>query len=334
MIIPENILQYPIVDLHCDLLTYLSRDAKRTPFDREVRCSIPQLREGNVKIQTMAIFSETHPRSSEAGWLQADVFRQLLQKHPDDFRLIRKGNSIVDLKDSKKIGIIAAIESMSAICSEEDNLEKQLEKFAALQKKIGKVLYVSLTWNTENRFGGGALTGGGLKEDGRRVVDFLCEHGIALDLSHASDRLAYDLLNDIDRRGLKISVIASHSNMRAIANFPRNLPDDIVKEIVRRGGVIGLNFIRYLLGRESPNFFAKHLDHLLLLGGAKSVCFGADFFYPGDVPLGKPVEELFFSAFDNASAYTHILELLKSQLSLPHEVLEDLCYNNALNFIS
>ncbi|MEI8365846.1 MAG: membrane dipeptidase [Parachlamydiaceae bacterium] len=325
-------LQYPLViaDLHCDLLCYLSRDPRRTPFDRAVRCSIPQLREGHVKIQTMAIFSETVLNSSLSGWKQADMFRKLPVMYPDDFSLVRNAENLNNFKEFKKIGIVAAIENMSALCSEEDDLEKQLEKLTLFRKHTGNIMYLSLTWNTENRFGGGSLTNIGLKDDGKKVVDYLCDHNIALDLSHASDYLAYGLLDYIDRRGLKVSVLASHSNMRTITNFPRNLPDDIAKEIIKREGLIGINFIRYLLGKESPNFFARHIEHLLVLGGANSMCFGADFFYPNDVAFGKSEDELFFPSFDHAGTYPCMLNLLRTQLALPEVIMEDLCYNNVV----
>ena len=319
-----------IADLHCDLLCYLQRDPKRTPHDRAVRCSIPQLREGGVKVQTMAIFSETTPGSSENGWAQAEIFRQLSLKYSDDFFLLRKSEDIEAIPLGK-IGIIPAIESMSALCGEKDDLEAMLERVDLLLKQIGKILYVSLTWNTENRFGGGALTNVGLKDDGKRVLSYLDERGIAIDLSHTSDRLAYDILNEIDRQELKIQVLASHSNMRTIANFPRNLPDEISREIIRREGVIGLNFIRYLLGKESPSNFAKHVEHLLFIGGAKHMCFGADFFYHGDFSLGKSVDELFFSDYDNASTYNKMIDLVKKELALPKEILQDFSYNNFRN---
>lgn len=137
-------------------------------------------------------------------------------------------------ESTNKIGIIPAIENASAICNEKEDLSIALERLTALQRRIGKLLYVSLTWNHENRFGGGNHTEKGLKNDGKLLVDYLCHKGIALDFSHASDYLAYDLLNYIEKKGLRLPLLASHSNMRSIADFPRNLPDEIAKEIIKK----------------------------------------------------------------------------------------------------
>lgn len=325
----------PIADLHCDLLCYLQRDPRRTADDPAVRCSIPQLREGNVKLQTLAIFAETGPGSAEVGKEQAKLFKSLVKNYPNTLERIRSAEQLEQLADSDKIRIVPAIENASAFCGEGEDLDEALKNLTAIQKSVGKLFYMSLTWNTENRFGGGVFTRVGLKNDGKRLLDYLGQRGIALDFSHASDYLAFDLLNYIDKQGLTVPVMASHSNLRSVANFARNLPDEIVREIIKREGLIGLNFIRYLLGGESPHAFGKHLTYLLSLGGGRQICFGADFFYPDDVSSEncKPVEKLFFPAFDHAGAYQRMVELCCRQLGLSNKVLLDLCYQNVVCFL-
>jgi len=106
MLIQNSKVCPPIADLHCDLLLYLSLDRKRTPYDPPVRCSIPQLRQGNVKIQTMAIYTETVEGSVKSGISQVEAFLNLLKNHSDVFERIQE--------NSNKIGIIPAIENASA----------------------------------------------------------------------------------------------------------------------------------------------------------------------------------------------------------------------------
>ena len=255
MPLATNPTPHPIADLHCDLLCHLARNPQHTPYDLAVRCAIPQLREGFVKMQTMAIFTETTPGSSKSGFAQLEVFKDLPRRYPDIFELVRRPEQIDLLPSSKTIGILPAIENASSFCEEHDDLETALKKLTTWQRKAGKLAYISLTWNTENRFGGGASTDIGLKNDGKRLIDYLCEFGIALDFSHTSDHLAYDILNHLDKQGLKLPLLASHSNMRTVTNVPRNLPDDLVKEILRRKGIIGLNFIRHFIGETSPEQF-------------------------------------------------------------------------------
>ena len=36
----------------------------------------------------------------------------------------------------------------------------------------------------------------------------------------------------------KHPVIASHSGVRSVADHPRNIPDNIIKEVAKKGGVI------------------------------------------------------------------------------------------------
>jgi membrane dipeptidase len=320
-----------IADLHCDLLWYLSLDAKRSAYDPTVRCSISQLQEGNVKIQTLPIFTETEAHSVKKGEHQANLFKYLPRNYPGIFHLIKREEQIAPLD---RIGIIPAIENASAICSEKEDLDHALERLTALQRKIGKVLYISLTWNQENRFGGGNQTNIGLKPDGERLIDYLAMKGIAVDFSHTSDHLAYDMLNYIEKKALDLPLLASHSNLRAVTNFPRNLPDEIAKEVIKRNGVIGLNFIRYLVGQESPRFFVRHIEHLLKLGGEKNICLGADFFCIEDVPKEnrKPEDLLFFPSYHHAGTYGKVIELWKKELSLSDTTIKNICLSNFIRF--
>jgi membrane dipeptidase len=326
---------FPIADLHCDLLCYLSRDPQRSPFDIAARCSIPQLKEGNVKFQTMAIFTETGHGSSKQGAAQVEAFKRILCDHHKIFELIKESNQLTDLQNSNKIGVLPAIENASSFCEENEPLEGALHRLTTWQRKIGKCLYVSLTWNTENRFGGGALTSVGLKNDGKHLIDYLCEHEIALDFSHTSDFLAFDILNYLEQNNLQLPLIASHSNFRSIADVPRNLPCDLAKEILKRRGLIGLNFIRPFVGPNSINNFVKQLEYSLQLGYPKGICLGADFFYTDDLSAGhqKPPEHFFFPDFDHAGAYAKIVDLWKKELALSTEQLTNICYGNIINFL-
>ena len=68
----RDLFMHPIVDLHCDLLCYLANDPKRKVYDHESRCSLPQMQKGNVKLQTLAVFTETSQRSLKDGDAQIE----------------------------------------------------------------------------------------------------------------------------------------------------------------------------------------------------------------------------------------------------------------------
>ncbi len=333
MILPD-IQKHPIADLHCDLLSYLCRDARHTPYDLSVRCAIPQLVEGHVKIQVLAIFSETFPGSSKKGIAQAECFKTLPRLYSQIFEHLRTRQQLDRLPSAQTIGILPAIENASALCEEDEDIHEALKTVTSVLHKIGKLAYISLTWNTENRFGGGAATNIGLKGDGKQLLEYLCEKNIPIDFSHASDALASDILNYLDQRNLHPPLLVSHSNMRSVVDVPRNLPDEIAKEILKRKGLIGLNLIRHFVGEESPYYFVKQLEHLLKLHGVEQACLGADFFDYGDLPATyRRPQGSFFPDFDNAACYPRLIELWQKNLTLSPEALAKICYHNVTNFL-
>ena len=326
----------PIVDMHCDLLCYLAGNSSHSALNPEVRCSLPQLRAGKVKFQAMAVFAETGPGSVCKGQNQIAHFSQLPKIYPHDFQILKKGDSLKNLLLTDPIKISMAIENASGLFEEHENLEKGFQRIEHIENENGKILYISLTWNLENRFGGGAHTTVGLKEDGRGLLDFLHQKKIAVDMSHTSDFLAYDILEYIDKKNLQIPILASHSNYRAISNVPRNLPDEIAIEILRRKGIIGFVLYREFIGAKDPHNIIRQLEHLLKLGGSRQTCFGADFFYGGDLPLAfsKPVADMFFADYGDSTAYNPLLDLWEKHLGLSSETLDDIAYRNFVNFYS
>lgn len=322
-------MTYPIVDLHCDLLLYLQGHSQRSPHDLVSRAAIGQLHIGNVKLQTFAIFTQTNRESVQKGFHQLRLYQDLLTYYPMEMIAFSKWDP-----NSSLISLIMAIENASGFCDEQEALSEGFKRLHDMIQSIGRPLYISLTWNEENRFGGGASTKIGLKEDGKRLLEELHEKKIAVDLSHASDRLAYDIIDYIEGCRLQIPLIASHSNARSIRSVPRNLPDELAVEIFRRQGVIGLNLCWNFVGVKEEDI-VKHIAHWLELGGENSIAFGADFFYEGDVPSSlRHGHDVFFPNYQDASCYGKLLNFLQKELRLTSILLEKLAYQNALNFIN
>jgi membrane dipeptidase len=306
---------HPVADLHCDLLAYLQYGGGRTAYDPVLPCAIPYLLKGGVKLQTMAIYTETHEFSVEQGMHQYQLYKLLPSFYPETF--------------TEHISLKLAIENASGICSERCQLAEGLQRLQQMVAEGHKPLYISLTWNSENRFGGGAHTTIGLKDDGRKLLDWMSQHQIAIDLSHTSDALAYDILDHSDRHHLNLTPIASHSNLRTLCDMPRNLPDDLAKEIFNRGGVIGINFVRYFVGKDPDIDFIAHIKQLLRWGGENQICLGADFFYGGDGPpeLRKTPEELFFPGYDTSACYPRLQQALLNQ-GVSEAVIQKILYIN------
>ena len=327
----------PIIDLHCDLLSYLEVKAERTAYDTCARCSIPQLREGFVKLQTMAVFTKTEPGALQKGLNQIRIYQELPLRYLSDFTSVFPTSpdfgSMNAQAHSSPIVILLAIENASSLFEENEPLAEGIKRLNQVIDHIAKPLYISLTWNSENRFGGGALSKVGLKEDGKRLLEELHQKHIAIDLSHASDALAYEIIDFIGAQNLEIPIIASHSNARAIVDVPRNLPDEIAREIFRRGGVIGLNFYHPFVG-NSEEFFIKHLAHWLEMGGEDHIALGADFFYEKDLPSSnRDWQKDYFDRYQNSSCYNRLLHFIQNELCLSDVLLNKFAHQNALRFM-
>ena len=322
-------MNLPIADLHCDLLSFMAKIPDANPFSKDqIACAFPWLQEGGVKMQVMAIYTDVNPESMGLATKQADSFAELLIKEKDTVIRFDK-NFLLNFQEKSQIGIIASVENAAGFGSEHAEWPEIYRQFDSIVENVGQLAYISLTHHTENRFGGGNYTEGiGLKEDGKRLLDYMAGKHIPIDLSHTSDLLAEGILKYIDRHHLPIPVIASHSNFRSIWNHKRNLSDEFAQEIIRREGIIGVNFLRAFLDDQVPERLFEHLIYGAKLG-ENAICFGADFFYTLDFP-DKNRHPIYFPLAENAGKYPSILKELNTQLS---EVqLRKMAYENVFTF--
>jgi membrane dipeptidase len=325
--------EIPIIDLHSDLLSYLSHRSGRSPQDPHSRSSHSQLTQGHVKLQTLAIFSATGSKSVESGQAQVDHFLKLLQQYPTLFSPCRFSLN----PQSSQVQILPAFENASSFASESEPLVEAFKRLESHLKSMGPIFYIGLTWDDENRFGGGNRSTTGLKEDGKHLLEWMSGKKIAVDMSHTSDKLAYDILDFIEKRALHIPVIASHSNFRAISDYPRNLPDNLAKEIVRRKGLIGLNFFAPFIHKSDPSAIVRHVEYGLDLGAKDALSFGADFFCDFDFPnlLEKYQRaEAFYPPWEDSSSYPCILKHWAQKLSMKEEQLFKIGCQNAMHFLT
>ncbi|WP_018133373.1 dipeptidase [Effusibacillus pohliae] len=135
---------------------------------------------------------------------------------------------------------------------------------------------MGLTWNHKNAlaYGVGEPEDGGLTPFGREVVREMNRLGMLIDVSHLAPRGVQDVLEIT-----QAPIIASHSNAKAVYAHRRNLDDEQIKAIIRNGGVIGVTFVPYFIGKEPVGIadLLRHIDHILALGGEDHVGLGSDF---------------------------------------------------------
>lgn len=317
-----------VADLHCDLLSYLTEAPFADPLvGGKIGCNIPDLIKGNVKVQVMAIYTATGNGSVNMAMQQACWFQKLLEHYGSCFSHLSRDERQVE--DTPAIKIITAIENASGICETDDNIKQAFINFQKIISLCGKPLYLGLTHHGENRFGGGNSTKVGLKEDGKLLINFLSKEKIAIDFSHTSDYLAYDILNYINKYNIDIPLLASHSNFRSVYNHPRNLPDDIAKEIIRKKGLIGINFLRAFLNPDKEEALFEHLQYGLELGAENQLCFGADYFYCDSHP-DQTRKPFFFMAHEDASKYPSILDTVSHTIN--EKFAQKLSSENFLKF--
>ena len=152
---------------------------------------------------------------------------------------------------------------------------------------------------------------GGLTDFGRDVVVEMNRLGVLVDISHVSA----DTMRDAIATS-QVPVIASHSNAYELAPHPRNVPDDVLRQVGETGGVVMVNFYPAFVNREaaekSVEMFAEsralmaelgdpvavdealsdrrsalprgsvaevadHVEHIANVAGAPSVGIGSDF---------------------------------------------------------
>jgi membrane dipeptidase len=314
-------MSVPVIDLHCDMTYYFVENKNADAMNTEdIGAAIPHLQKGNVMAQVMAFFTPSEPIEHGVAMQQAHIFNNLLKKFPDNFN--------TDLSGQKNgTTILAAIENASGFCHEDEKLDDGLKELDKIIEVTGGIFYIGFMHWGDNRFGGAAGSDTGLKEDGKVLLDYINNRNIAVDLSHAGDALAYDIFNYTDSKGLNIPILASHSNHRSLKNHPRNLTDELAKELIKREGIIGLNFMSPYLGDDDkPDSIYDHVEYGLKLGAEDFMGIGADFFFDDE-----RTEQIYYPKFNSASTYPVLLEEIAKRFS--KETAEKIAYKNALSFI-
>jgi len=141
---------------------------------------------------------------------------------------------------------------------------------------------VGPAWYGENRYARGTGTPGGLTDLGRELLDQMTRAGLILDVSHLAEAGCLEVLDFFGG-----TIIASHSNARALVPGDRQLSDTMIRRLVRRGGVIGIALDAWMLvpgwrhGQSNAKVklaaVADHIDHVCqLAGNANHAAIGSD----------------------------------------------------------
>lgn len=195
----------------------------------------------------------------------------------DWLELVRTAERAKQVRNDGKLYAFFAVEGMAAIGADLAGIDRYVD-FGA---RLGM-----LTWNEENLLATGA--GGdphtGLTELGRQAIRRMQERKMIVDVSHLNDGGFWDVM-----KLTQGTVIASHSNCRALCDARRNLTDDQLRAIRDTGGIVGVNvyhgFVHNDPEKQTAEMLARHAAHMAEVMGVEYVACGFDFcefFGPGN----------------------------------------------------
>lgn len=257
-------------DLHCDTISDCYHD-KKSLYDGDLQISLSRGKKYSPWFQCFAIWITDDRRGQTAlDYFDAVLlnFRQEIALHSDLIMLCKTAADFKTAEQQHKIGAVLTVEGGAAAGG---NLER-LKYMADCGVKV-----MTLTWNSSCEIGDGAGVESprGLTEFGKLAVKEMERLNMVVDISHASDKLFYDVIENTQK-----PLIATHSNSRKLCNHRRNLSDEQFRLIQERGGLVGINFVPEFLnssGNADYNDIFRHIDHFLSLGGEKCLAFGSDF---------------------------------------------------------
>ena len=261
-----------IIDLHCDTLT---RDryhsyVKGTLDDPACHIAISKMPADTPWVQCFAIFIPDACRGEDAvvffDRYVASFYAQM-EQHRERILPCR---SFAEAEAALEAGKFAGILTVEGGCV----LAGELDRVAAIRDAGVRML--TLTWNGPNELASGHDSAGGLTAFGREAITELERCGVLVDVSHLNDRGFEELLSVA-----KKPFVASHSNARSVCGHRRNLPDAFIQEMVRRGGLIGLNYSRHFLsdreGGGGLDDLYRHVCYFLELGAEDCLALGSDY---------------------------------------------------------
>ena len=261
-----------VVDLHNDYLEErVHHPEHRLCANSKHHTDLIRLKEGGVNVQFFVIW--TRPDEHDNHFARAmeliDMLESDVAECNGEIEFARNYNEIMALVNRQKIAAVLCLEGGQLIGNNVDNINKFYER---------GMRYLTLAWNYGTDWCGGAKDDDskGLSQFGKQVIDRLQEQKIMIDVSHVNKKSLQEILEYTDA-----TVVATHSGVYNVSNSNRNLSDEHIKEIARRGGVIGSVFYPYFLNNTDKATIANVIKHINYIrnftGSVDNIALGSDF---------------------------------------------------------
>jgi membrane dipeptidase len=221
--------------------------------------------------------------TGKAPWRWEDIItdlgmRQADLAHASGVLTVRTVADIDEAYRSGQVGLVFGLEAATPIENEIDRLDVL---YGLGLRQIG------IAYSDANTLGSGLAeeTDGGLTAFGHRAVTRMNKLGLAIDVSHSSDRTALDVCRQSER-----PVFITHAGARAVWGTPRMKPDDVLRAVAGTGGVIGMSAAPHTTlsaahPRHTIESVMDHFRYCADLVGIDHVAFGPDTLYGDHVQL-------------------------------------------------
>jgi len=269
------------LDTHCDTPMFFPQGIRFDRRDERILTDLHKMTDGRLDATTMVAYlpqslagGDTSPRQYADNIF--DKIDEIVTKNDGFIALARTPEEALRNKRAGRKSIFTGIENGLAI---EDDI-RNVAHFAGRG-----IVYITLCHNGDNRICDSASktenTHGGVSDFGAEVIREMNRLGIMVDLSHGGEKSFYDAL-DIS----SMPIVCSHSNCRALCDHPRNLTDEQLRALARKGGVAHTTLYHGFLRKDGEATILdalSHLEHAISIMGIDHVGLGTDFDGDGGV---------------------------------------------------
>ncbi|MFI9386050.1 dipeptidase [Kutzneria sp. NPDC052558] len=247
----------------------------------DLHTDLVRLREGALTLQFWSVYvpCRLEGHSAVTATLeQIEVVYELVNRYPEHLQLARTVDEAEAAFAAGRIASLLGAEGGHSI-------NNSLGALRALHR-LG-VRYMTLTHNNNTDWADSATdepVHNGLNDFGREVVREMNRLGMLVDLSHVAPATMRDALAVSEA-----PVIFSHSSCRAVADHPRNVPDDVLADMAAKGGVCMVTFVPRFVSQPLAEWDDRLRDAMAAAGAdhrdlAERNAFEAGWTGGGDKP--------------------------------------------------